>query len=66
MKTQESIEAAFSRWWRDEGSGMPPHENEDQEEHTKRICKIAWMNGAYVNEALASVAEIEYKNEKEV
>jgi hypothetical protein len=38
---------AFERWWYYEGSA-PPQRGEDHEEHTKRMCKIAWSNGAYV------------------
>ena len=38
---------AFERWWYYEGSA-PPQKGEDHEEHTKRMCKIAWSNGAYV------------------
>ena len=37
----------FERWWYYEGSG-PPQKGEDCEEHTKRMCKIAWSNGADV------------------
>ena len=38
---------AFERWWYYEGSG-PPYTHHDCEEHTKRMCKIAWSNGADV------------------
>ena len=38
---------AFERWWYYEGSA-PPQQGEDHEEHTKRMCQIAWSNGAYV------------------
>jgi hypothetical protein len=37
----------FERWWYYEGSA-PPQQSEDHEEHTKRMCQIAWSNGAYV------------------
>jgi len=37
----------FENWWYYEGSG-PPQKGEDCEEHTKRMCQIAWSNGAYV------------------
>ena len=37
----------FEKWWYYEGSG-PPQKGEDYEEHTKRMCQIAWSNGAYV------------------
>ena len=35
----------FETWWYREGSGtrLP---GEDGEEHCKRMCKIAWSNGA--------------------
>lgn len=39
--------AAFDVWWHDEGSGMPPLPGKDAETHVKRVCKIAWLNGAY-------------------
>lgn len=39
--------SAFERWWYDEGSGMRPLPEEDAEAHVRRICEIAWSNGAY-------------------
>lgn len=36
----------FEHWWYHEGSG-PPLRGEDGEEHCKRMCQIAWSNGAY-------------------
>lgn len=36
----------FEHWWYHEGSG-PKLPSEDFEEHCKRMCKIAWSNGAY-------------------
>lgn len=39
----------FEKWWYYEGS-CPPYTHHDCEEHTKRMCKIAWSNGAYVAE----------------
>ena len=42
------LEFRFNDWWRDEGS-LPPNKNEDHEEHTKRMCRIAWLNGADVD-----------------
>lgn len=35
----------FENWWYHEGSG-PPLPGEDAEEHCKRMCQIAWKNGA--------------------
>jgi hypothetical protein len=49
-KGRASDMAAFERWWHDEGSGMPPRKGEDRETHVRRICEIAWSNGAYVAE----------------
>ena len=40
-------ESAFSAWWHNEGSGMLPLPGEDAEMHVRRICEIAWANGAY-------------------
>lgn len=36
----------FETWWRNEGSD-PKRFNEDWEEHCKRMCQIAWSNGAF-------------------
>jgi hypothetical protein len=36
----------FEHWWRHDGS-QPPEPGLDMEEHCKRMCKIAWDNGAY-------------------
>jgi hypothetical protein len=36
----------FERWWYDEGSCNRPV-NEDIEEFSKRMCEIAWSNGAF-------------------
>lgn len=48
--------SAFDVWWHNEGSGMPPLPGEDAETHVRRICEIAWANGAYkANEALESI-----------
>jgi len=46
--TDEEFDERFQRWWYNEGSGMPPHKGEDQEEHACRVSRIAWHNGAYV------------------
>jgi hypothetical protein len=47
-KLQEFVPSdAFERWWYYEGSA-PPYTHHDCEEHTKRMCQIAWSNGAYV------------------
>jgi hypothetical protein len=35
----------FETWWHNEGSD-PKRFNEDWEEHCKRMCQIAWSNGA--------------------
>jgi hypothetical protein len=36
---------AFERWWNDEGS-TAPKPGDDMYEHCKRMCEIAWANGA--------------------
>jgi hypothetical protein len=36
----------FETWWYNEGSD-PKRFNEDWEEHCKRMCQIAWSNGAF-------------------
>ena len=36
----------FETWWYLEGS-TPPLPGEDGEEHCRRMCKIAWSNGAF-------------------
>lgn len=47
----------FERWWYDEGSANRPVD-EDVEEFSKRMCQIAWSNGAFVErEACAKVCD---------
>lgn len=36
----------FETWWYNEGSAAPIP-GEDSEEHCKRMCQIAWENGAF-------------------
>ena len=43
----EKINNAFVNWWHDEGSGMRPLDNEDKEEHTKRVSEVAWNNAIF-------------------
>ena len=38
---------AFKTWWYNEGS-QAPYTHHDCEEHTMRMCQIAWANGAYI------------------
>lgn len=40
----------FHTWWHNEGSGITLREDEDIEEFVKRVCEIAWGNGAYKRE----------------
>jgi hypothetical protein len=48
---------AFKSWWHNEGS-QAPYTHHDCEEHTMRMCEIAWANGAYKErEACAQVCE---------
>jgi len=48
---------AFKSWWHNEGS-QAPYTHHDCEEHTMRMCEIAWANGAYKErEACAKVCE---------
>ena len=48
---------AFKAWWYSEGS-QPPYTHHDCEEHTMRMCEIAWANGAYKErEACAKVVD---------
>ena len=47
----------FEAWWHNEGSA-PPLPGEDSEEHCKRMCEIAWSNGAYMErESRAKLVE---------
>jgi hypothetical protein len=48
MPDQNALQASFKTWWYNEGSGMIPEPGEDAEEHCKRVCQIAWDNGAYI------------------
>jgi hypothetical protein len=36
----------FKAWWYSEGS-QAPYTHHDCEEHTMRMCEIAWANGVY-------------------
>ena len=48
---------AFKEWWYSEGS-QAPYKHHDCEEHTMRMCEIAWANGAYKErEACAKMVE---------
>jgi hypothetical protein len=47
---------SFKAWWYSEGS-QAPYTHHDCEEHTMRMCEIAWANGAYKErEACADAA----------
>jgi len=47
----------FETWWYHEGSA-PPLPGEDGEEHCRRMCWIAWSNGAFkAGEQAAKIAE---------
>jgi hypothetical protein len=47
----------FKKWWFNEGS-QAPYTHHDCEEHTMRMCEIAWANGAYKErEACAKLIE---------
>lgn len=48
---------AFKAWWYSEGS-QAPYTHHDCEEHTMRMCEIAWANGAYKErEAFAKICD---------
>ena len=48
---------AFKSWWYNEGS-QAPYTHHDCEEHTMRMCKIAWSNGGYIeHERIIKVIE---------
>jgi len=48
---------AFKAWWYNEGS-QAPYTHHDCEEHTMRMCEIAWANGAFAErEACAKVVD---------
>lgn len=48
---------AFKTWWHNEGS-QAPYTHHDCEEHTMRMCEIAWANGAYKErEACAKLSD---------
>jgi hypothetical protein len=48
---------SFKAWWYSEGS-QAPYKHHDCEEHTMRMCEIAWANGAYKErEACAKVCD---------
>lgn len=35
----------FDQWWNEVGSALRPEPNEDQEEHSKRVCMAAFGAG---------------------
>jgi|694.fasta_scaffold107834_3 hypothetical protein len=37
----------FEEWWHKEIPDLPPQPGEKPEAYIKRICAIAWSNGAY-------------------
>lgn len=45
-------DSAFNTWWRDEGSKMHAVPCEAAEAFIRRICEIAWVNGAYKQEEM--------------
>jgi hypothetical protein len=54
---------AFKAWWYTEGS-QPPFKHHDCEEHTMRMCEIAWANGAFKErEACAREIDIPFYGE---
>jgi len=60
---------AFDKWWKDEGSTRP-EQGDDVETHTMKKCRIAWDNGAYVNEVerdalQAKIKQLEAELEEE-
>ena len=56
---------AFKAWWYTEGS-QAPYTHHDCEEHTMRMCEIAWANGAYKErEACANLVEPTEEHRKE-
>ena len=55
----------FEHWWHHEGSQGP--NGMDLEEHCKRMCKIAWSNGAFKEiDACAKLADAWSKREDDV
>lgn len=50
----EIIKRRFEEWWHNEGS-IPPNKNENHEEHTKRMCRMAWMKG---NDAFSQMLKV--------
>ena len=44
-----SIERNFEEWWMREGSAIIPINNNDREEHAKRVAKIAWKEAMSLN-----------------
>jgi hypothetical protein len=55
----------FKKWWFNEGS-QAPYTHHDCEEHTMRMCEIAWANGAYKErEACAKLVDPTEEHRKE-
>ena len=49
---------AFKAWWYNEGS-QAPYTHHDCEQHTMRMCEIAWANGAYKALAEHAMREVQ-------
>jgi hypothetical protein len=39
-------DAAFEKWWREEGIGLPLRPNEDFDTYGRRVARVAWLVGA--------------------
>lgn len=63
MSESPDIQQQFEAWWNDEGS-IGPMPGYDCEEHTRKMCEIAWMNGAYC--AQQNLIEEEKKESKKL
>lgn len=47
----------FEKWWDEVGSGIVPENNEDHEEHTKRVTREAWKAAQAAKEAACANSE---------
>lgn len=52
-RTDAELLARFERWWSWEGVGTSPAYGQDQDECNYNLTMTAWLNGAYVAQALS-------------
>jgi hypothetical protein len=42
-----SMNGDFLTWWKNEGNALLPTPSKDSEAYARKVCHIAWENGAF-------------------